>query len=90
MPPSSSSGGRLRFGGTLRDVDEARVARGDPDLGVAARELLGDLERGLAEHVEHPQLQGGLDGAAEALDRGAVLVVREGFEDPRGRPPGAG
>ena len=39
----------------VRYVDEFDVATGEPDFDVAGRELVGQVERGLAHRVEQPQ-----------------------------------
>jgi hypothetical protein len=57
------------------DVDEARVAAGHANLDVAGRELLAELERGLAQHVEEADLDRRFERSPQTFEgRGRGLV----------------
>ncbi len=58
------------------DIDQAGVLARHPNLGVAVRELLGQLEGGVAEDVEEPEVERRLERPGHALQRGRERVVR--------------
>ena len=55
--PSSSPVVRLLAHRLLGDVDQLRVTTREPDFDVAVRQCCRELEPGLGEQVEQPQLQ---------------------------------
>src|SRR5262245_25687930 len=63
----------------LLDVHELGVLAREANLDVAGRELGRDLERGLREHVEHPEAERRAEHLAEAPgDAGGPLVTQLG------------
>ena len=61
----------------VADVDELRVAAGEPDLDPAAVELAVELERRLAERLEEAPAEGGLECDREELGRAGRRLVAD-------------
>ena len=59
------------------DVDELRVAAGEPDLDAPVVELAVELERGLAERLEEAPADGRLERDREELGRAGRRLVAD-------------
>ena len=59
------------------DVDELRVATGEPDLDAPVVELAVELERGLAERLEEAPADGRLECDREELGRAGGRLVAD-------------
>ena len=61
----------------VADVDELRVAAGEPDLDAPVVELAVELERGLAERLEEAPADGRLECDREELGRAGRRLVAD-------------
>ena len=70
------------FGGRLapRDEQELHVPARQPHIHVPRPQLVGELERRLADRVEDPELQRRFEGAGDALEDLGVAARGEALE----------